>query len=248
MRSPYEVLGVSPQTPEEGIKKAYHKLAMKHHPDKGGDPETFKEINDAYEKTQKPSSAETPFNNHDIFSQFFKGFQQMRHVVDVPMTLEEMFMGKKFKVNGHEVIVPPKTPLTTRIEIPGMNLTVQLRMQKHPVFQVENGTFNLIYKQSISLCEALLGFKGRIKHPDKSMFFVETQSNLIIGQHQTMRIPGKGIPCNQRGGMSEMIVVFDIHMPTDIDVSKYSIVIKEMLRFDVPELVANEGEEVISLK
>ena len=37
-------------------------------------------------------------------------------------------------------------------------------------------------------------------------------------------------------------------MPTDIDVSNYSTVIKEMLRFDVPELVANEGEEVISLK
>jgi len=242
MRSPYEVLGVSPETSEDCIKKAYHKLAMKHHPDKGGDPETFKEINDAFEKTRKPPIS------HDIFAQMFRGFQQMRHIVDVPMTLEDLFVIKKFKINGHEVVIPPKTPLTTRIEIPGMNVTVQLRVQKHPIFQVENGTFNLIYKQSISLCEALLGFKGRIKHPNKSMFFVKTQPNIIIGQHQTMRIPGKGIPCNQRGGMSEMIVVFDIHMPTDIDVSKYTTVIKEMLHFDVPELVANEGEEVVSLK
>eukprot|EP00971_Amphidinium_carterae_P342408 6481703-Amphidinium_carterae.1 len=31
------------------IKKAYRKLAVKHHPDKGGDPEKFKEITRAYE-------------------------------------------------------------------------------------------------------------------------------------------------------------------------------------------------------
>jgi DnaJ family protein A protein 2 len=28
----------------EDIKKAYRKLAIKNHPDKGGDPEKFKEI------------------------------------------------------------------------------------------------------------------------------------------------------------------------------------------------------------
>jgi len=243
MKSPYDVLGVSPQESEEGIKKAYRKLAMKHHPDKGGDQEAFKAINDAFEKINKPST-----NNEDIFSHFFRGFQQMRHVVDVPMTLEEVYVGKKFRINGHDVHIPPNTPLNTRIDIPGTNVVVQMRVQKHPIFQVENGTFNLIYKQSISLCEALLGFKGRIKHPNKSMFFIETRTNLIIGQHQTMRIPGKGLPCNQRGGVSEMIVVFDIHMPSDINVSKYSKVIKEMLQFDVPELVANTDEEVISLK
>ena len=29
------------------IKKAYHRSAMKHHPDKGGDPDKFKEIQEA---------------------------------------------------------------------------------------------------------------------------------------------------------------------------------------------------------
>ena len=45
----YEVLGVSKTADKKTIKKAYRKLAMKHHPDKGGDPEKFKEINGAHE-------------------------------------------------------------------------------------------------------------------------------------------------------------------------------------------------------
>jgi len=45
----YTVLGLSKDAGEDEIRKAYKKLAVKHHPDKGGDTETFKEISHAYE-------------------------------------------------------------------------------------------------------------------------------------------------------------------------------------------------------
>ena len=45
----YEVLGVSKTATTTEIKKAYLKLARTHHPDKGGDPERFKEIAQANE-------------------------------------------------------------------------------------------------------------------------------------------------------------------------------------------------------
>lgn len=45
----YKILGVSRDASQAEIKKAFHKLAHKYHPDKsGGDSEKFKEINEAY--------------------------------------------------------------------------------------------------------------------------------------------------------------------------------------------------------
>lgn len=44
----YETLGIEKDATDTDIKKAYRKLAIKHHPDKGGDEETFKKISHAY--------------------------------------------------------------------------------------------------------------------------------------------------------------------------------------------------------
>jgi len=45
----YEVLGVEKDATPDQIKKAYRKLAVKNHPDKGGDEATFKEIQKAFD-------------------------------------------------------------------------------------------------------------------------------------------------------------------------------------------------------
>lgn len=50
----YELLGVDKKATTEEIRKAFRKKALKEHPDKGGDPEKFKEVTAAYEVLSNP--------------------------------------------------------------------------------------------------------------------------------------------------------------------------------------------------
>ncbi|KAF2772061.1 DnaJ-domain-containing protein [Teratosphaeria nubilosa] len=90
----YDTLGVSPDATEDQLKKAYRKLAMKHHPDKNNhskeSEEKFKEIGDAYGVLQDPEKRQLydqygkegleqgggmggGMGAEDLFAQFFGG-------------------------------------------------------------------------------------------------------------------------------------------------------------------------------
>jgi curved DNA-binding protein len=58
----YNILGVQPDASPEEIKRAYRKLAMEHHPDRGGDADRFKQITEAYE-TLKDVNKKQQYDN-----------------------------------------------------------------------------------------------------------------------------------------------------------------------------------------
>lgn len=53
--SHYETLGIEKNASAEEIKSAYRKLAMKHHPDRGGNEKMFQKITEAYETLIDPN-------------------------------------------------------------------------------------------------------------------------------------------------------------------------------------------------
>lgn len=65
----YDILGVKRDASADEIKKAFRRLARKHHPDAGGSEEKFKEINEAYEiLSDKEKRAQ-----YDQYGQYFGG-------------------------------------------------------------------------------------------------------------------------------------------------------------------------------
>jgi len=89
MKNFYNTLGVSENATQDEIKKAYRKLAVEHHPDKGGDEEKFKEISEAFDTlgdTNKRQEYDSHKNNpfmggsqgFNPFGDFFSGMYRQR--------------------------------------------------------------------------------------------------------------------------------------------------------------------------
>ena len=45
----YKILEIEKNSSQDQIKKAFRKLSLKHHPDRGGNEEEFKKINRAFQ-------------------------------------------------------------------------------------------------------------------------------------------------------------------------------------------------------
>jgi curved DNA-binding protein len=122
--NPYQILGLNPGANEDEVKKAYRKLAMKHHPDRGGDEAEFKRIKEAYEiLTSGAGPSFAPFGDTDqhfdprSFGDFFGNLNRARGTgpfnfnfnpgsvknpditVGIPCTLEEAHHGFTKKIN-----------------------------------------------------------------------------------------------------------------------------------------------------
>jgi len=74
----YKILEVDKDASAEDIKKAFRKLAHEHHPDKGGDEDKFKELNEAYEVLSDPDKrrdydSPNPFSSRQGFGGFRQG-------------------------------------------------------------------------------------------------------------------------------------------------------------------------------
>ena len=115
MENFYEILGVSETSTQDEIKKAFRTKSKVMHPDKGGNEEDFKKINEAYDtlgdenkRAQYDQQRNNPFgggNPFDIFNDMFGGFNRQPErrvpdkVIDLNIGVVDSFLGKEMDVN-----------------------------------------------------------------------------------------------------------------------------------------------------
>jgi len=147
----YDALGINQEASSADIKKAYRKLAMKNHPDKGGDPEVFKEITQAYEVLSDPEkrSRYDRFGEdgvdgggggadaNDVFAQFFGGGggrqrqpQGKRKAKDITkkisISMADAYKGITKKYNISRTLLDKSKPVISCPDCDGKGVKVQV--------------------------------------------------------------------------------------------------------------------------
>jgi DnaJ-class molecular chaperone len=126
----YSKLGVAKNASPEDLKKAYKKASMQHHPDRGGNEETFKQINEAYSTLKDPvkrqqydnpqqqqqHQGQHPFE--DMFSQMFRNRPPQRNkdiLCTTQVELVDVIKGKRLDI---EYTLPSGIKQTANVEVP----------------------------------------------------------------------------------------------------------------------------------
>ena len=136
----YQTLGVNRDADPKTIKHAYKRLASKHHPDKGGDAEKFKQVQQAYDvlsNDNKKAEYDNPIQSNpfggggnpfgDIFGDIFGQRTQQRQqsnpdsVGDVQIQLSQAYSGTDLSINidgkNRIITIDPGTRHGSRIRL-----------------------------------------------------------------------------------------------------------------------------------
>ena len=222
-KNPYDVLGVKKDATQEEIKKAYRKLAMKHHPDKNkGDKAhegKFKEISAAYETLSDPKKRQQ-FDTFGAAGDFsgFSGF--------------EGFSGGGF--SGFEDLVRGFSGNASRQSGRGRSQTFdfsdlfggfQAGSDVPGARPAAKESLDVTVTRSVPFLDFLLGTEVSVETLAGKKLSLKVPANTKPGTK--FRIKGKGK--ESRGAVGDLFVVVEASMPKEIPEDVRKVV--EAIRF-----------------
>lgn len=154
--NPYQILGVTPDTPINQVKDIYRQLAQKHHPDKGGNPETFaiiklafKMIVDSIKKGVKLNITPPTFTDMKDASQNYQPAQYPNQRFD-SLSFNQKFIQHK-KEEANDILSEDYREQRTEKQLMAEQDHIDKELSKiQPIFHKKNfnpNVFNRLFEQ-----------------------------------------------------------------------------------------------------
>jgi DnaJ family protein A protein 2 len=187
----YDCLKVPKTATDVEIKKAYKRLAVELHPDKGGDPDEFKKIAEAYETLSDPEK-------RAMYDRFGDGYQDVNNAPGggMPNFFGNVFT-TMFKNMGKQKNENMIIELTLEEVYNGVNKNIQLNLKKQcksclkscnvcfgkgmQEMRIALGPFTQIIQQPCQTCNGI-GFTKNSRDCGgcKGTSFIDEQHNITI--------------------------------------------------------------------
>jgi len=176
-QTPYQVLGIEPTASQEEKEKAWKLIRSKHHPDKGGDPQKFKEAQAAWDQIkdlppqEKGYERTINFNSGRAFNDFFHKRRQSQYVnIDANISVRKAVNGGQYVLSiqlansstEHQINIDVPSGVTDGETVTYPNLLlghidvmVTFHLIRDNVWSIEG--LNVIRNETFDFWELILG-------------------------------------------------------------------------------------------
>jgi DnaJ-class molecular chaperone len=221
----YQTLGLNKNASQEEIKQSYKKLILQHHPDKGGNAEEFKKIQEAYETlgdpnkrrvydNPRPSRQGIHINFQNGFAHIIREFHKPIERINITTTFKELYLNFSKEIDLPYNIKFQYPLHKTKLQLlgePSNFLIVNQISEIPPNFQIINN-FDIMLTKQINFYECISGTTFVVELPNETLNLKKTP---IIKDQDVFSIPNKGLlktPNSEQRG--NLLLKFVLIYPT----------------------------------
>lgn len=249
----YAALGVTPESTENEIKKAYRNIARSTHPDKhSGQEGSFVAASAAYEVLSSPRRR----HQYDVSIMGVQGDGASGSRGDAAMVTLTIPIGDVYRTTRRtvrydcrstsgvgrarveEIVIPRGTADFDRLRFSGLgdeiqtgvhgDLIVVVRHRTGRAYQVENSDIRT--HVTVTLRQALCGEPFAVRRPDGTLIAASAPHGTVLTPGSWWKLSGHGLPEGKTGACGDLLIHCQVTMPSALDEQAI-----EMMRRALPQ-------------